>query len=144
MRGERWFGFEAVQALKGLPPEILLVALPGHTEGQVGVAVQRGEDGWLLHAADSYFFRHEMDFADPWRPIGTRAYQRMMAVDLDLFDHNQSRLREVYGRRSGMAVFCTHDPVEFEALAQRSPVQVGAAERSSGRSDVEGALVAAS
>src|SRR3546814_9590449 len=39
-RGERWFGFEAVRDLDGLPPEILLVPLPGHTWGHSGVAVQ--------------------------------------------------------------------------------------------------------
>jgi glyoxylase-like metal-dependent hydrolase (beta-lactamase superfamily II) len=35
--GESWFGFEAVRDLDGLPPEILLVPLPGHTWGHAGV-----------------------------------------------------------------------------------------------------------
>jgi len=29
--GERWFGFDAVRDLEGLPPEILLIPLAGHT-----------------------------------------------------------------------------------------------------------------
>jgi glyoxylase-like metal-dependent hydrolase (beta-lactamase superfamily II) len=114
--GGRWFGFEAVRELNGLPPEILFVALPGHTEGHAGVAVDLGE-GWLLHAADTYFHRHEMDRPERECPPGLRGYQRMMAADYDLHLHNQARLRELYrDRRQPITVFCTHDPVEFEAL----------------------------
>lgn len=58
--GQDWFGFDAVRELRGLPEdEILLVPLAGHTRGHVGVAV-RGEDRWLLHAGDAYFFHAEM------------------------------------------------------------------------------------
>ena len=64
--GERWFGFEAVRELRGLT-DILLVSLPGHTAGHCGVAIRLG-DGWLLHAGDTYFHRHEMDRADPRMP----------------------------------------------------------------------------
>src|SRR3546814_13575657 len=56
-RGERWFGFEAVRDLDGLPPEILLVPLPGHTWGPSGVAVQEDGGGWRLHAGGAYFYR---------------------------------------------------------------------------------------
>jgi glyoxylase-like metal-dependent hydrolase (beta-lactamase superfamily II) len=51
-------GFEAVRDLDGLPPEILLVPLAGHTWGHSAVAIDTG-DGWLLHAGDAYFFRGE-------------------------------------------------------------------------------------
>lgn len=37
--GEPWFGFPAVRALNGLPPEILMVPLAGHTPGHAGIAV---------------------------------------------------------------------------------------------------------
>jgi glyoxylase-like metal-dependent hydrolase (beta-lactamase superfamily II) len=40
-QGERWYNFEAVRELDGVPPEILLVPLPGHTFGLAGVAVER-------------------------------------------------------------------------------------------------------
>ena len=48
--GERWFGFEAVRALDGLPPEILMVPLPGHTAGHAGVAVRTTEAGSSMPA----------------------------------------------------------------------------------------------
>ncbi|MFX5157655.1 hypothetical protein ABTC76_19800, partial [Acinetobacter baumannii] len=38
--GGRWFGFDAVTQLDNLPPEILLVPLPGHTAGHAGVAIE--------------------------------------------------------------------------------------------------------
>ena len=37
--GEAWHGFECVRQLQGLPPEILIVPLTGHTRGHAGVAV---------------------------------------------------------------------------------------------------------
>ena len=49
--GEPWFGFESVRELAGLPPEILLIPLYGHTLGHAGIAIDKG-DGWLLHAGD--------------------------------------------------------------------------------------------
>src|SRR5690606_9798141 len=38
-RGEPWFGFDSIRNLEGLPPEILLIPLIGHTWGHCGVAV---------------------------------------------------------------------------------------------------------
>ncbi|MGP4100070.1 MBL fold metallo-hydrolase [Nonomuraea sp. KM90] len=58
--GEDWFGFTAVRRLTGLPPEILLIPLAGHSRGHSGVAVDMGET-WLLHAGDAYFFHGEID-----------------------------------------------------------------------------------
>ena len=45
VQGEQWFGFTAVRDLEGLPPEILMVPLPGHTWGHAGVAVQMATGG---------------------------------------------------------------------------------------------------
>lgn len=56
--GEPWFGFEAVRDLGGLPPEILLIPLVC-PRGHAGVAIDTPE-GWLLHAGDAYFYRHEI------------------------------------------------------------------------------------
>src|SRR5688572_28824946 len=56
--GEPWFGFNTVRNLEGLPPEILLVPLIGHTRGHCAVAIDTG-DRWPLHCGDAYFFRGE-------------------------------------------------------------------------------------
>jgi glyoxylase-like metal-dependent hydrolase (beta-lactamase superfamily II) len=118
--GERWFGFEAVRDLDGLPPEILMIPLPGHTWGHAGVAVDT-PDGWLLNAADTYFVRHEVDRPERECPPGARAYQRMMAMDHELHLHNQDRVRDLaHDEGAGVRIFCSHDPIELEALQRLS------------------------
>lgn len=99
--GEPWFGFEAVRALDGLPPEILVVPLPGHTWGHAGIAVDRGAEGWLLHAGDAYFYRHEVRRAKRKCTPGLRGYQTMMEVDRDRRLANQARLRALPGQGRG-------------------------------------------
>lgn len=120
--GERWFGFDAVGALEGLPPEILLVPLPGHTWGHAGVAIRRPE-GWLLHAGDAYFYRGEMRGARRRCTPGLRGYQTMMEVSRALRMTNQERLRALsVERRDEVRVLCAHDVVEYEAAAAGRPL----------------------
>lgn len=121
-RGERWFGFDAVRDLEGLPPEILMVPLPGHTWGHVGVAIE-GPQGWLLHAGDAYFYRGEMREAKRRCTPGLRAYQTMMEVDRTLRLSNQERLRRLsVDAAAGVQLVCAHDPVEFERCAAGTPL----------------------
>ncbi len=116
--GERWFGFECVRELAGLPPEILYVPLVGHTQGHAGVAIQRPE-GWLLHAGDAYFHYQEMNVDRPTCPPGLIAYQELMQKDRKLRRHNQERLRGlVRHHHQEVTVFCAHDAVEFERLEE--------------------------
>lgn len=125
-RGEAWFDFEGVQRLEGLPPELLLVPLVGHTFGHAGIAVQRAQN-WLLLAGDAYFFHGEMDPDRPYCTPGLRAYQNLMEKDRAARLGNQDRLRRL--RRTQAArveVFCSHDVQEFERLAghpERIPAQ---------------------
>ena len=114
--GEPWFGFRAVRQLRGLPPEILLVPLRGHTEGHAGVAVKTDEDGWMLHAGDAYFYRGEMDVEAYRCTPGCRAYQRFMAVDNPQRLMNQSRLRDLVKTHSDEVRVCSsHDAIELMA-----------------------------
>lgn len=120
--GEPWFGFDAVRGLEGLPPEILMVPLPGHTWGHAGIAVQ-GADGWLLHAGDAYFYRGEMRQAQRHCTPGLRAYQTMMEVARDQRLGNQERLRRLSVEQAGqVSLVCAHDPVEFEHCASGRPL----------------------
>lgn len=118
--GEPWFGFEAVRDLHGLPEEILLIPLPGHTRGHAGVAIKT-QEGWLLHAGDAYFYRHEMGTTNPRCTPGLRAYQWLMEVDREARLHNQERLRALsLLQSSGVRLFCSHDAIEFKAFAEQS------------------------
>ena len=122
-RGERWFGFDAVRDLDGLPPEILMVPLPGHTWGHAGVAVRSDDGRWLLHAGDAYFHRGEMRQAQRHCTPGLRAYQRLMEVDATSRMTNQERLRSLsVDRRDELTVTCTHDPVELERCQAGRPL----------------------
>lgn len=118
-QGESWFGFDTVRGLKGLPPEILMVPLPGHTWGHAGVAIQ-SDAGWVLHAGDAYFYRGEMRSAKRRCTPGLRMYQTMMEVDRRQRLTNQERLRKLsLDREAAVRIFCAHDPVEFERCARR-------------------------
>jgi glyoxylase-like metal-dependent hydrolase (beta-lactamase superfamily II) len=123
--GEPWFGFDCVRSLEGLPPEILLVPLPGHTLGHAGVAV-RTEGRWLLQAGDAYFYHHEMDLQSPYCTPGLRFYQTLMEKDRKARLRNQQRLRDLRRMHGGeVEIFCAHDPHDFARLAAR-PMQVPA------------------
>jgi glyoxylase-like metal-dependent hydrolase (beta-lactamase superfamily II) len=118
--GEDWHGFSCVRQLAGLPPELLLVPLIGHTLGHAGVVVERPE-GTLLYASDAYFYHAEMDLTAPRCTPGLRAYQTMMEQDRKLRLLNQERLRALRrARGSDLTIFCAHDLREFEALSGRA------------------------
>lgn len=118
--GETWNGFEAVRQLAGLPPEILLVPLAGHTRGHAGIAVNTGA-GWILHAGDAYFYRGEMGSEKRRCTPGLRLYQNMMEVDRTQRLHNQEKLRRLSCDASAnVRILCAHDAVEFERFALRS------------------------
>lgn len=117
--GENWFGFNSARDLDGLPPEILMVPLPGHTMGHAGIAIDTPE-GWLLNAGDAYFYRHEMD-EEPSCTPGLLAYQTLMEENRAMRLRNQERLRDLANDPSAnVRIFCSHDPVELEALQRLS------------------------
>ena len=118
VEGEKWFGFDAVRNLDGLPDDILLVPLAGHTWGHSGIAVRDDGNGWLLHAADAYFFHCEIGLPEYHCPPLLRGYQRMMEVDRAARLHNQRRLRDLSARHGDeVRIICSHDSVEFDLLA---------------------------
>lgn len=105
--GEAWNGFACVRALRGLPPEILIVPLVGHTRGHAAIAVDLGKR-WLVHAGDAYFAYTEMDREAPSCPWPLAAFQTAAAVDNDARKRNAERLR-VAARDHDLDVICAHD-----------------------------------
>jgi glyoxylase-like metal-dependent hydrolase (beta-lactamase superfamily II) len=128
--GERWFGFDAVRDLRGLPPEILLVPLRGHSHGHTGVAVQADSPGaahdkWALHAGDAYFIRSELDLDRPTAPVGVRMFEKRQEVDPGARSTNQARLRALINAHGDQIdVLCSHDPVEFARYENNTPTTV--------------------
>lgn len=116
--GAGWFGFANARQLDGLPPEILMIPLPGHTHGHAGIAI-RSDGGWVLNAGDAYFYRRELDAERRRCTPGLRFYQTMMEVDRDLRFENQRRLRDLKSAHGGeVKVFCSHDMIELRAMQQ--------------------------
>lgn len=111
--GEPWFGFEAARELKGLPSEILMIPLAGHSRGHAGVAVDTG-DGWLLHAGDAYFFHGEMGPDKRRCTSGLRVFQTMAEADRKSRRANQERLLElVRSHGSEITTVSAHDETEY-------------------------------
>lgn len=125
--GDTWYGFDAVRELAGLPPDIVLVPLIGHTHGHCGVAVRRERD-WLFLTGDAYFYHGEMDLQRPRCTPGLRFYQWMMEKNRPARLWNQARLRELKRARSAeVTLFSSHDVREYQYLAgQSSRVPIGA------------------
>ena len=112
--GERWFGFETVRALDGLPDDILMIPTVGHTAGHAAIAV-KGEDKWVLHCGDAYFHRGTVRPGEGPVPRLLGFFERTVQVDGKARLHNQERLRNLVAQHGrDVDVFCSHDPVEFE------------------------------
>ena len=88
--GEPFFGFDAVRSLRGLPPELLMVPLSGHSEGHCGIAV-RGERGWLLHAGDAYIHHGTMANPPKKSPLIERMIDRFNSWDRQEIERNRVR-----------------------------------------------------
>jgi glyoxylase-like metal-dependent hydrolase (beta-lactamase superfamily II) len=128
-QGEPWFGFQSVRGLVGLPPEILLVPLVGHTAGHAGVAV-RHRDGWLLHAGDAFFHHAEITAGGRGAPKGLLAYERMMQVSAEDRLRNQQRLRVLAQEHtSEVTIVCSHDPNGFARSEPAREACTGGAHR---------------
>jgi glyoxylase-like metal-dependent hydrolase (beta-lactamase superfamily II) len=114
--GEAWHGFDGVNKLAGVAPEILIVPLVGHTRGHNGVAVHT-PDGWMLHAGDAYFFHGEVE-SKRRCPAGLRLFQWLMQIDGPARMANQARLAALAtDAAAGVRVFCSHDARELEQPA---------------------------
>jgi glyoxylase-like metal-dependent hydrolase (beta-lactamase superfamily II) len=120
--GERWFGFESVRSLEGLPDEIFFIPLPGHTMGHCGVVLNT-EDGWLLDAGDAYFDPREVHQRVWQCAFSVRLFEAIVTTDKRLRFHNQDRLRELIATHPEIDVFASHDPTALPASARldRSP-----------------------
>jgi glyoxylase-like metal-dependent hydrolase (beta-lactamase superfamily II) len=120
--GDTWFDLQAVRPLRGLPADIVLVPLPGHTDGHCGVAVHT-DAGWILHAGDAYLDPRERTGKGrvPWT---TRLAGRLTATDRRARRENLERLRELDARHGGdIRVMCSHSPDELAAASGR-PIAV--------------------
>lgn len=132
--GETWRGLPGVRAIPGLPPELLLVPLPGHTFGHMGVAVE-SEDGWMLHAGDAYFHRGQIDRSCPRDvPLGYRLFTVIDSLDPWRVVATRRHLTAMLRRHRDVDVVSSHDPWEFDEVPEPRPGQPQMSSVSSPRS----------
>ncbi len=114
--GEPWFGFGAVRKLAGLPEEILLVPLFGHTRGHCGVAVE-SDRGWMLHAGDAYFDPREIEGERRRCALQVGIFQALVQTNRRQRLDHQGRLRRLRREHPEIAIFSAHNPWELAARA---------------------------
>jgi glyoxylase-like metal-dependent hydrolase (beta-lactamase superfamily II) len=113
--GGSWFGLPTARPA-GLPDDMLLVALPGHTPGHSGVAV-RPADRWLLHAGDAYYYHGEIEADPPVSQPELDVIQERVQVDRDARLESRRRLRALHREHGDeVDIFCAHDPWEFRRI----------------------------
>jgi glyoxylase-like metal-dependent hydrolase (beta-lactamase superfamily II) len=103
-----------VRSLRGLPEDLLLVPLFGHTLGHCGVAVQAAR-GWLLHAGDAYFDPREVNGPNRHCSAQVGLFQALVQTDRRMRLYNQDRLRALRRDHPEVDVFSAHNPWEFAA-----------------------------
>lgn len=112
---EDWFGFKGDRVFADGEPGILLIPLRGHTVGHCGVAT-RSDDGWLLHAGDSYYFRGQVMSPPVRTPLALEFFKRKADSDRPQRIESELRVRDLKRKHPEVTVFCTHDPEEFDRL----------------------------
>jgi glyoxylase-like metal-dependent hydrolase (beta-lactamase superfamily II) len=111
-QGDDWFGFASVRGLKGLPEQIRIVPLAGHTKGHAGIAVDTGTK-WLLHCGDAYFYHAEMRTPPQCTP-GLKQFQKLVETERTTRLANQERLRTlVRDHGDKVEVFSAHSATEL-------------------------------
>ncbi len=112
-----FYGLRNIPLGGSLGEEFALIPLPGHSAGHCGVAVC-GQNGWLVHAGDAYMAHDELEPA-PHGPAHTGIFQPVMQEDGRARKDSLNLLSNTYFTYpKEVRVFCAHDRVEFEALAQ--------------------------
>jgi len=111
---DTWYGFPAITALGD---DIVLIPLPGHTDGQAGVAVRDDSGHWLLHAGDAFFDGRQME-TPPSCHRGLAGFQRFTATSERTRRDTLERLQALAaGHGDEVTVICAHDKRQYDALA---------------------------
>lgn len=110
--GETWLGFDDVRQINGLPQDILIVPLPGHSRGHAGYAINT-ETGWILHAGDAFTFSSALSSG-----IGGFASQAMHLMYAhpsapSAMLRNMQRLARLSAERPDIEIVSSHDPRGF-------------------------------
>lgn len=112
--GDEWYGLPGARPLEGVPDDIMLVPLAGHTAGHAGVAVRNG-DRWLLHAGDAYYYHRELALDAPHGHPLLDILQNDAQADEEQRLATQERLHNLVREHGNeIDVISAHDPWEHQ------------------------------
>lgn len=114
---EPWHGFEQVETLHTIDPDIKLILLPGHTMGHCAVAVRKDtSEGstWLVHAGDSFYHPGTFDPSRGKVPLFLRFLEWVISSDYRLMKRSRYVVAEHYLGDRDLFVVSAHDPALFE------------------------------
>jgi len=106
--GESWQGFSGVIQPEGLPPEILIVPLAGHSRGHSGIAVQTENGKWKLHAGDAFFHNNELNAVPQNVPLTIKMFEYIIADNNEIRKKNLEQLRKLKIENKSIRIECSH------------------------------------
>ncbi len=112
---ESWYGFDCIREMDGLPSEIVLVPLHGHTRGHCGIAIKT-QDCWVLYTGDVYHFEQLInDYS--------KCPRRIKIFEFFMHEKNRDAMKQIVkvwklvsSHRDEIKVCSTHGLTEFKQI----------------------------
>lgn len=109
-KGEAFHELE-LTPLRGVPEELMLLSLPGHTAGHTGVYLRSRN---FLFAGDACV--NQVVLTDAYQPAPVRIYQSTTTTNPEAWNRSVSTLKKLCA--CGVAVCCAHDRQQFEQYSR--------------------------
>jgi len=115
LAGDSWHGFpSAIEILPG----VLLIGLPGHTQGHAAVAVD-ADRRWIMHTGDAFY--HRAQIGDGRTPLLLTGMEQSIAHNRRLVRANHERLRTLRAASGpDLLVVNAHDPVLLQEAREQA------------------------
>ena len=110
--GEAWFNFSRVAGFQDFADDILMIALPGHSPGHCGYAINTAQ-GWLFFCGDAYFSQRELN---PQRKLPLlKRMQGSLAHNTHKRLKTLKKIQYLAKMHPEVKILCAHDPHHLEA-----------------------------
>ncbi|MGV9836579.1 MBL fold metallo-hydrolase [Nocardia niigatensis] len=117
--GGQWRGINAARELDGLPPEVLLLELAGHSRGHSGVAIDAGIRRYV-HAGDAFSTAGQVDPGFRRHPWGMRAFDAFASENASARRASLDLVQGLAAQR--VEVGCAHSAVLFRSACKSHAV----------------------
>lgn len=109
--GQAWFNFSCVAGFQDFADDILMIALPGHSAGHCGYAINAPQ-GWVFFCGDAYFSAQELN---PKRKLSLLArMQRRLADNAQQRLETLKKIQHLAKMHPEVKILCAHDPQNLE------------------------------